>query len=765
MRSILSRPSLYVFSFLILLSSCKRTPEDYFSKANQQFEQGRYDEASINYRLAIQKNPQFVAAYNKLGMSEYAQGRVENALAMLTRASQLAPQNLEVLENLADVTFNRYLSTNRPQGLYDAVNGMVAQILQRSPNSAVGLRLLASIQFGDGKLKESIATFEKADQASPDDPAVILPLADALRLDNRTAEAERRALATISHKRDFAPLYDWLSSLYLSTNRNADAERLYQTRIQNFPKDPAAILSLAALYRREHKLKEEKDLIESMLPRREFPTRYLQAGDFYASGGELADGERCFRAGITADPSNKSLYLTKLAQVYMVQNRPGAALAAASEALQAHPGDLDAAAMRIGILLDTKDNANLDKAIQETQDIVKKHPSDGRFSQLLAQSLDRKGEKRQAEVYYQQAARLDNQFAEPRLALAEIGKERRDSHAVFQYTEEVLRSNPRNPQARLLHAWGLINQNDLAAAELEMNTLAEEFPNNYEVSLQMGLLYIAEKRTRAALDSFSKLLQTHPGDERILAGLATAYIQSSSYDAAIQLITREVQKNPTSERTRYMLGRVAERLGRVDLALQQFKALAEAHPQSADYQNELGSLYDFNGDKQAAVRAFEAAAQLEPKDANKIGRLALAYYSAGMNDKAAAAYVHSIEINPNDPILLNNRAYFLAETGSNPDEAVRLAQSALRLNPGNAYILDTLGLSYAQKKLGDDAYQILQPLVVNYPNEAMFRYHLAMALVLKGDKDAARKQLQASLSRHPSKDDAVKIRAMLSRLG
>jgi hypothetical protein len=40
-----------------------------------------------------------------------------------------------------------------------------------------------------------------------------------------------------------------------------------------------------------------------------------------------------------------------------------------------------------------------------------------------------------------------------------------------------------------------------------------------------------------------------------------------------------------------------------------------------------------------------------------------------------------------------------------------------------------------------------------------------MALVLKGEKAAARKELEGSLNHHPSKDDVVKIRALLSKIG
>jgi tetratricopeptide (TPR) repeat protein len=766
MRAIPHLPlALSMVTVLVASSACNRTPQDYFGKANREFQQGQFDEASIDYRRAIQKDPRFADAYHKLGMCEYAQGRAENSISALTKAKNLAPDDVGIIEDLADVTFNRYLTTNRPQGLYDSVTAMVNEILRKNPNSPVGLRLLASLQYGDGKIKESIATYRKAEAASPDDPAVILPLVDALRLDNRAGEAEALGLQLVAHKPDYAPIYDWLVDLYISTNRPLEAEKLYRARIKSYPKDPAGPLALAALYRSEHKDKDAKELVEQLTTRADFPNRYLLAGDFYAAARDVPDAERCYKAGIVAEPAEKSSYLTKLAVLYAGQKRTDEALQTLSEVIREHPDDWEAQGIRISLLLDAKDPAKLEEASTATQAILKKNPTDSRFAELLGRAYQLKGDTRKAEVYFQQAAHYNAQFAEPRIALAEYSKMRRDPAAVLRYTEEVLRVNPRDPHARLLHAWALMNRNDLSAAEREMQALDEEFPNSFDVRVQMGLEYIAEKRTKAAVDLFTKLLEAHPGDQRVLAGLATAYFQGHSFDTAIQFITREVQKNPNSESSRALLARIALRLGKPDLALQQFKILAEAHPQSAEYQNELGGLYEYLGDKPAAVRSFEAAAKLLPADADAHGRLALAYYAAGMLEQADAAYSRSLKLNPADPALLNNRAYFLAETGNNPDEALRMAQNALLKAPESPGILDTLALSYVQKKMGDNAVQILQRLVISYPNEPIFRYHLAMALMLKGDKAAARKQLEESLTKHPSKDDVVKIRALLSRLG
>jgi Flp pilus assembly protein TadD len=47
---------------------------------------------------------------------------------------------------------------------------------------------------------------------------------------------------------------------------------------------------------------------------------------------------------------------------------------------------------------------------------------------------------------------------------------------------------------------------------------------------------------------------------------------------------------------------------------------------------------------------------------------------------------------------------------------------------------------------------------------AGFHYHLGLALYVKGDKAAARKELQSALSDHPSPEDKLRIRELLQKI-
>ena len=85
--------------------------------------------------------------------------------------------------------------------------------------------------------------------------------------------------------------------------------------------------------------------------------------------------------------------------------------------------------------------------------------------------------------------------------------------------------------------------------------------------------------------------------------------------------------------------------------------------------------------------------------------------------------------------------------------------------PQDPNVSDTLGWIYIKKNLSDNAIQIFQELVQQYPNQATFRFHLAMALFQKGDKPRAKKELEQALKSNPPKEEAGKIRELMTRLG
>jgi predicted Zn-dependent protease len=113
---------------------------------------------------------------------------------------------------------------------------------------------------------------------------------------------------------------------------------------------------------------------------------------------------------------------------------------------------------------------------------------------------------------------------------------------------------------------------------------------------------------------------------------------------------------------------------------------------------------------------------------------------------------------------LNNLAYIKAEEGVDLDQALTMAQRALQKLPSAPELSDTLGWIYIKKNLSEDAVRVFHDLVGKVPDNPTFHYHYGMALLQKGDKPSAKKELEAAMSRNPSKDEAGKIRELLTKI-
>jgi tetratricopeptide (TPR) repeat protein len=144
--------------------------------------------------------------------------------------------------------------------------------------------------------------------------------------------------------------------------------------------------------------------------------------------------------------------------------------------------------------------------------------------------------------------------------------------------------------------------------------------------------------------------------------------------------------------------------------------------------------------------------------------LGLILETIGPPDQAKAVYEEILKINPDEAVALNNLAFRKAEEGVDLDAALAMAQKARQILPNATAMADTLGWIYIKKNLSADAERIFKDLVQKEPANPTYHYHYAMALMQKGDKPSARRELEMALKNKPSKDEAGKIQDALTRL-
>jgi predicted Zn-dependent protease len=113
---------------------------------------------------------------------------------------------------------------------------------------------------------------------------------------------------------------------------------------------------------------------------------------------------------------------------------------------------------------------------------------------------------------------------------------------------------------------------------------------------------------------------------------------------------------------------------------------------------------------------------------------------------------------------MNDLAYLIVDSGGNLEEALALAQKAVRASPEEPEMADTLAWIYFKKNQNESALQILRGLVSKYPEKPNFRYHFGMVLLKTGNDVSAKRELKAALSMNPPTDLRRNIETELAKL-
>ena len=747
---------------------CSRSTQSYIGTGNRLSAEGKYEEAILNYRNAIKKEPRSAEARFRLGLAESELGHIAAAYRELQTAVQLAPARDDIRVKFADAALAAYdASASKPKVVYDQITRSADYFLSKNPASFDGLRLRGDLFSIDGRLDEALDTFRKANAIKPLETGVILPMIQVLMRQNKGDEGERIAKQFLQVHRDNRSVYAVLLRYYTQSKRTTDAENLLIAQAANRPKDAESVLQLASFYRG---LQREADMSRTLQTisanSKDFPGGHAILGQFYAGSGRWDDALREYSVGLQFSRGKDRVSYQKLiVKVLGAQGKRKEAIEQLNQILRSNADDMDARTARAILLQESNDAQVRDFAISELNAVIGKNSSDEIVRYNLGLAYLAKGEASAAHAQLTQSAELQKTYAPPRLALAEMALKTRNPSETVRWAGEVLSFDTTNTQARILRCAGLIGLGDYMTARTELEQLEKQLPNSLDINLHLAVINTAEKRFHEAEARYLRFYKPGQQDMRPLEGLVQLYSVQRQADKSMRLVEEEVKKLPDSLPVHMLLANTAAGAGKMDIATKEYEWLRVHAPQSPEVFISLAGLYQAAGDATAALANYQKARELAPNNPNTIGEIGFLQLVTGQQDAAIKTLRQKLRVQPEDAEAMNNLAYALAETGGNLDEALILAEKAQRKVPNNPGIDDTLAWVYTRKGLNDSAVQIFHNLVRKYPDQPVFRYHLGVALLQRGQPEEAKSEFIISLSKAPPKDIADKIKLIIAKIG
>lgn len=749
-----------LFVLPVFLLSCSSSVERYLSRCQTEFNNGHFDEAVLECRKAIQKEPSSGESHYWLGLVYVKQNKGAEAYDALRTAVRLREGDGRAREAFADVALAALQeSRNGIPAVYKEVSENAEWFLKRDANSVPGLRLKGTLAMLDKKPADAVSLFQKAHTQNPGDSSLTVRLSDALFATGDFARGEQIALALLQEKPSFGAAYDLLYDRYSAAQRLEDAEKIL-ARKAGAIWSPASLVELARIYARTNRTAERDATIKRLLTRRNYANGAIVAGDFYLGMGNAEAAIQQYEAGIASYPENRTAYQRKIVNALLTQHRDGEALQRAEELVKEAPKDFEGRAMRATLLFE---KGQMDRALAEFKELAQERPNDSMLRYNFGRLYVAKKDWDAALPEFLAAAKQQPKFLPARVLLAEIHLLQRRPQEAVRWAEQILAIEPEHPRARLLHAIGLKETGRLEEARATLVKLLAGSPDSMDVKLQLGLVELARNRLAEAEKIF-RGLNRDSEDPRSLIGLAETLFLRDQPDQALALLEASMKKTPSLPLAR-TYANLAARAGKHDLAIGQLRQVQLANPNAVEPLLLLGDAQRAKGDYGGAALTFEQARKLAPNDAGVLLQLAYTQQVGGQREEALALYRRISAQQPNNVTLLNNMASVLAEgDGKSVEEALLLIRKALQVSPANPDYNDTLGVIYLRKNMTDSALQIFSKLVKQAPQSPAFHHHLGLALLQKGSAKEASAALQKALQNAPSKPEEMKIREALARI-
>jgi tetratricopeptide (TPR) repeat protein len=632
---------------------------------------------------------------------------------------------------------------------------------------------MANLLAGDGMLPEALSAFEQAEKVRPDSAYIHLEhaqllarLAQAARLPSAQTGYLRKATDEVGKARQLAPhnldVLRGVGLVYLEL-AGQDPAALHtalealETVHQSDPDDLQTAISLGRLYLEQQQPAKAAEVFREVI--RESPQQraaYALLVEALLRDDKAKEAETVLAQILDFEPAALEARLT-LAELAGRRNDYSAVLAtltAAPEAQRGDPrlqrqlawayyltGDVDRALATVEPLLSS---AQTGLTAPPGNDAPRSPAAPGVDPDDM-QLLLLKGLALAAQGHNEEAGEL----------LLKLRGTRPNDAALAGILSKVLeRSGHPDEAARVLA--------DLDAGLAKAGKQEEE----RQARLELAQVYYDAKQWDRVSETLQPLLRLGPKEGAVrdpaLMLAADAMVQRKSYEEALKLLDK-AQANPPSPALAAKRAEVLFRAGREPEALHHLEDLAGAHdPHSALAAAEAYQRLEKYPESIPVLEQLVAKPEPNaPAPALKAAHFLLgaAYERSGKREQAVAEFRRLLEADPEYHAALNYLGYMFAERGENLEEARKLVEKAVALEPDNGAYVDSLGWVYYRLGHLEQARVALERATRLETGDGTVQEHLGDVYGAMGQRDRAGEAYRRAIeleTDNPAKANAVR---------
>jgi tetratricopeptide (TPR) repeat protein len=782
----------------VCLAGCGSSEEKrakFLERGKTLFEAVDYSKATLEFKNALQVDPEFAEAYYWLAEAELREQNPQKAYGLLNKAVEINPDYVDAQAALAYIL--------NLAGEADKAKEKVSLALSIDPQHARARLLKHLMAFREGKGEEAEAGLRQLIKDGDQKTEACMGLAVSMMSQGRMDEAEAVLNECLKGDEKNAGLLRGLYQVYAKSEDLPKAEAVLKRLVEYYPEEKGHVLNLARFYVASKQTGKAEDVLLNLIEENpeDCDFRATLAG-FYEGQGEQEKALAVLKKGISELPDEAALPLflgqiyekndqvdlaletyrdfikahplkpeavtarNRVARIYVAQEKIEDAMAELNTILEENPKDVEAHLLRGRLFL--AEGKGLD-AIGDFRTVVQENPEDARAHDFLARAHMVNDEKALAVDNWKKAVNLDPNYNDGlHLLLSVLARDEAPEEAIG-LLENVVEKASDNLFALNRLGDFYLAQGKLDKAEQTWQRLQEEAPENPEGFVKMSFVHAKRENASAAERSLDQALELQPGNVNILERAALLQLALQKPDRALEKCRAQIEAAPDAEAgIRLLMSRIYATQREYDAAEAEIRRVFDLKPDAAVPYVILGNLYAQLGKIDEGIREFKGALKREPNAPRLKMTIATLYLIKDDTDTALEWYEQIVEEHPGFIPGLNGLAYLYADRYPSEENLNRGLELLAKIpdEQKSAHILDTHGwLEYRQGNY-EKAVEMLEK-AKEAEESPIIHMHLGLAYLRINNVVQARTALEKALEnegRGLSKQDKQDAKEALEKL-
>jgi tetratricopeptide (TPR) repeat protein len=727
----------------------------------------KFQEASLEFRNAIQIDEKLASAHWGLARSYEGLQRFQEAFEELRKTTELDADNLDARVKLG----NYYIAAAKghPDMVAEA-DRLAKQILQKDPNHVEGHILMGSVLYAQDKRDEAFAEINHAIDLEPKRVESYLSLARFYIVINDKTKAEETFQRAISVNNNSGLAHTEYGKYLVQLSRLAEAEGEMSKAVEVEPTNRASRFILASFYLVNKQFDKAEVSYKALAELdKDKPEGRAVLADFYSSINRLDEAVNIYQEIVAKSPDfTQGRY--RLGEIMLMRGDAPGAMAQVDEVLKKDQHDRQALLLRARIRTQTGESNDLLAAVEDLKEVLVQEPNSRAGLYFIAQANFNLGNMDEARAFAGDLERNYPDYLPAKLMQVQINLAQGDPKGAQRLSSELIdRLNQTAPDRQnspqmlaelraksyLARGSAELAQANTAGARKDFQLARDAAPRDTFPYISLAGVALAENKSDEAAGFYENALAIESTNFNALSGLVRLYARNNEMSKAHARLDQILGAYPSNASLHYLKAQAYGFERNSTQAEAELRKTLDLDPNYIAAYSSLGALFINTNQQERAIAEYQKILERRPDNATAYTLIGMLDDSRKNYDAAADSYRKALGKDQNSVIAANNLAWLYAVNGNgNLDEAVRLAQGVVQKNPSVPGFVDTLGWVYYKKGLYGAAVEQLQKAVAlderatkdNNGNAAPnFHYHLGMALKAKGDKEAARRELELAV--------------------